>query len=126
MDEELLERLKKLKIEDIIWIILIGIILLSIYANSIEKKYLLNRDQKSKEMYRELQIFIFGVAFLIYLYYTIDGYLDIRSLKKEDSSNKIYYTYLSFLSSVLILLGGIILFYIAICDKEVEAEIAFN
>ena len=36
--EELNNKLKQLKIEDFIWVIYIGIIILSWYANNLEKK----------------------------------------------------------------------------------------
>ena len=36
IDEELIDRLKFLKAEDIIWTILIGLLLLSFYANKLE------------------------------------------------------------------------------------------
>ena len=37
--EELNSKLKQIRIEDFIWVIYIGIIILSWYANSLEKKY---------------------------------------------------------------------------------------
>ena len=58
MDEELLKRLKALRTEDFIWIILIGIILLSFYANNIERIFLITKDEYTKEKYRYLNIFI--------------------------------------------------------------------
>ena len=44
-----LKRLEDIKIENIVWIIYIGIIILSWYANSKEKKYLLYGDLLSKK-----------------------------------------------------------------------------
>ena len=49
IDEELLERLKLLKAEDIIWTILIGLLILSFYANKIERDFLIHHNQKSRE-----------------------------------------------------------------------------
>ncbi len=126
MNDDLQKRLKMLKTEDYVWFILIGIILLSLYNNTIEKKFLLFNDLKSKEKYRDIQIFIFLVVFIIYLYFAIDGYKDINSLKPTDSKEKIKGTYLSFISGVLIAIATGILLYIAIFDKNVETEIFFN
>ncbi len=126
MNDELQKRLKMLKIEDFVWFILIGIIILSLYNNTIEKKYLLYHDEVSKNKYRTIQIFIFLVVFIIYLYFAIDGYKDIKSLKISDSKEKIDGTYLSFISGVLIAIATGILLYIAIFDKNIETEIFFN
>ena len=39
---------------------------------------------------------------------------------------KKYFTYLSFIGSLLILISGLIFLYIAYNDQELDAEIAFN
>ena len=48
-NEEINKRLKQLNTEDFIWFIYIGIIILSLYANTFERKYFINNDIKSKE-----------------------------------------------------------------------------
>lgn len=126
MNEELLKRLRELEIEDMIWIVLIGIILLSFVANSYERDYLIRKNECSKRKYRELMIFIFSVAFLTYFYYFMDSIRDIRELKIGDSFTKRQNTYLSFVSSALIVVAGAILWYIAYTDEDIETEIAFN
>ena len=55
---EKLERLKDIKTENFIWIIYIGIILLSWYANSKEKKAILYDDEVSRKEYQKLMILI--------------------------------------------------------------------
>ena len=59
-----LDRLEDIKKENIVWIIYIGIIILSYYANSKEKKYILYNDEKSKKEYQNLMIIIFLVYVL--------------------------------------------------------------
>ena len=61
-----LKRLEDIKIENIVWIIYIGIIILSWYANSKEKKYLLYNDLISKKEYQNLLILIFTILVIIY------------------------------------------------------------
>ena len=46
------ERLKKLEIEEIIWLVLIIIILLSFIANIFERDYLIYQNEESKRRYR--------------------------------------------------------------------------
>lgn len=124
IDGELIERLKLLKAEDIIWTILIGLLLLSFYANAIERDYLIHGNLISKEKYRHLQIFIFVVATLTYLFYVIYDFKDMVQLKETDSSKKVEHTYLSFIASLFILIAGIIFIYIAVTDTELETEIS--
>ena len=56
--EDKLERLKDIKTENFIWIIYIGIIVLSWYANSKEEKFILYDDEISKKQYQNLMILI--------------------------------------------------------------------
>ena len=56
---ELENKLKEINIENNIWIIYIGIIILSWYSNSLEKDYFINNNQYSKEKYRKIIILIF-------------------------------------------------------------------
>ena len=126
MNEETKNRLKKLKIEDLVWYILIGIIILSLYNNQVERKFIIFNDYQSKEKYRFLQIFIFSVALIIYLYYAYDGYKDLKSLNIYDSKQKIIGTKLAYLSGILVAIATAILLYVAIFDTNVETEIFFN
>ena len=48
MDKGKLDKLKDIKVENFVWVIYIIIIILSYYANSVEKKFLLYDDEKSK------------------------------------------------------------------------------
>ena len=123
---ELKDKLKQLKNEEIIWIIYIGIIFMSFYANYFEKKYFINNDHISKEKYRKIMIFIFSILIVVYLYFLKDSYDDIQNLNLYDSNNKKNLTYLSFLGSLFIFLSGIIFLYIAIKDEDIDVELAFN
>lgn len=120
------ERLKKLEIEEVIWLVLIIIILLSFIANVFERDYLIYQNEESKKRYRELMIIIFGGALITYSYYFIDSIKDLQRIKISDSKGKKEGTYLSFISSLFIVLAGIILLYIAYTDYDIDTELAFN
>lgn len=66
MDDKL-KKLKEIKVENVIWIIYIGIIILSWYANSKEKKYLLYDDLLSRKEYQNLLVIIFTILLVILL-----------------------------------------------------------
>ena len=120
------KKLNQLRIEDFIWFIYIGIIFLSWYSNNLERKYFIYNDLISKKNYRETMIFIFSILIIVYFYFVKDSYDDVRNLTIYDTDEKIKLTYISFIGSILIAISGIIFLYIAIKDKEIEVELAFN
>lgn len=126
MDEELIDRLKQIKTEDYIWVIYLIIIAFSFYSNVVERHYLIFKDEMSKIKYRYILMGIFLTALIIYIYYLIGSYKDIKNLKSTDSYSKKNLTQLSFVASFLIVISGIIFLYIAYNDKDVEIELAFN
>jgi uncharacterized membrane protein len=123
---EKLDRLEDIKMENYIWVIYIGIIILSWYANSKEKRYILYNDLKSQKEYQNLLIFIFSILVIIYYYFTKSSFDDLIDLKNEDTTKKKALTYASFIGSLLILISGIIFLIIAILDDEIDTELAFN
>lgn len=125
-NEDILNRIKQINIENKIWIIYIGIIILSWYANSFEKKYFLFKDNPSKKKYQDLTIIIFSILVLVYFYFLKSSLEDIKNIKPNDSKQKKKLIYLSFIGSLLVFISGLIFLYIAINDEEINVEIAFN
>lgn len=120
------EKLKKLKQEDIVWVIYLVIIGLSFYSNMIERKYILENDETSKNKYRLINMTIFTLAVLIYIYFTYDNYKEVKKLNPNDGERKIKFTYLTLIGAVLALISGLIFLYVSIYDIDIETEIAFN
>lgn len=123
---ELKEKLDELKTEDYIWLLYIGIIIISWYSNNVERKYFITGDLKSKEKYQRLMVLIFTILLVVYFYFTKSSYDDILKLKQSDSKSKKDLTYLSFLGSFLVLISSIIFLYIAFKDENLDVELAFN
>lgn len=121
-----LEKLNDIRIENIVWLVYIGIIILSYYANSKEKRYLLYNDQKAKQEYQNLLIIIFSILLVIYYHFAKDSYEDVKNLNNFDSKKKKTLTKFSFLGSFLILISGIIFLGLAIADDDIDIELAFN
>ena len=117
------EKLKEINNEEIVWIIYLGIILLSFYSNSLEKDYFINNNLDSKKKYQNTLIIIFTILVIIYFYFLYDSYQDIKNVPLN---NETKLNYLSFLASLLIFTSGIIYLYIAIKDENIDVEIAFN
>ncbi len=121
-----LEIFNKLKTEESIWILYLIIICLSFYSNSIGRDYYATRSNDSKKKYREINIFIFSLALVSYVYYFKDSLDGVNSLTVDDSNKKVFFNKLSLMASTLILISGIILLYIAISDSNIDIELAFS
>ena len=123
---ELNKKLKELKAEEIVWIVYIGIIILSFYSNNLERKYFINNDVDSRRKYTNIMIIIFTILLIVYMYFAKTSLDDVKELDKDDSDGKKNLTYLSFLGSLLILISGVIFLYIAIQNENLDVELAFN
>ncbi len=124
--EEINKKLNQIKIEDFIWIIYIGIIILSFYSNRLEADYYVNNNKISKEKYRKNIILIFSILVFVYIYFLKSSIDDINNLKPWDSLEKKRLVILSFIASLLIAISGFIFLYIAFKDNNLDVELAFN
>lgn len=124
MNDEIINRIKEIDRENFIYIIFFIILILSYIANEIEKDYFIKRNDIDKNNYYYLQIFIFGIIVLVNIYYVIISYREIRLLQIQENFNKRKYAYLDFIASLAALVAGLILLYIAITDREIDAEIS--
>ena len=124
--EEINEKLKILNTEDYICLIYIGIIFMSWYSNSLERKYFTENDIESKTKYQKIMVLIFTILIVIYLYFLKESINDIKNLKPWDTPKKKNLVYLSFLGSLLIAISGFIFLYISIVDENLDIELAFN
>ena len=126
MNDDLTKKLEELRIEDYIWVIYIGIIILSWYSNNLERKYFIYNDEGSKFKYRKIIILIFTILIFVYLYFLKDSYDSVKELKETDGDEKKRLVILSFIASLLIVISGFIFLYIAIRDEDLNVELAFN
>ena len=127
MDEDkLYKKLKEIKTEDFIWIIYIGIIFLSWYANDLEKNFFIFKNEDSKNKYRHVMILIFTVLVIIYLYFLKDSWDSFKNIDKVNNRKTKELITLSFIASLLIFISGIIFLYIAFKDENLDVELAFN
>ncbi len=120
------DKLKQIRTEDIIWFIYIGIIFLSWYANYLESDYYLHQSVTSKKHYRQIMIFIFSILIIVYGYFLKSSFSDMQRLSIHDSEKKKILVYASFLGSLLIFISGIIFLLVAIYDEDLDVELAFN
>ncbi len=124
--DEILNKLKEIKIENYIWIIYIVIIFMSWYSNSLEKDYFINKNINSKIKYRNIMLIIFSILLIVYLYFLYDAYTSLRNLKPSASKKERDLATLSFVASLLITISGAIFLYITYNDNDLNIELAFN
>ena len=124
MNYNINKRLKQIETENKIWILYLLIIVLSFYANHLEKDYFLTNNNQSKETYRKINATIFIILILVYSYFEKDA---IESFKQKNKSTTQYkYDTLSLIATTAVLISGIIFLYIIISDENLYEEIAFN
>ena len=100
---ELNSRLKQIDVENFIYYVYIFIIILSFYANKLEKDYLIFKNESSKKQYRIILIIIFSIAIIVYFYYF---YVNYQSVKNEHNNQKVvFYNNLSLFASTLVLIS---------------------
>ncbi len=124
--KELNEKLKQITIEDYIWILYLGIIFMSWYGNSYERKFYIYNDSNSKKKYKSITILIFSILIIVYLYFLKGSITDVKNIKPYYTKKKKDLIYLSFLGSLFVALSGAIFLFIAITDNNLDVEIAFN
>ena len=124
-NKEIKERINDINIENIIWGIYIFIIILSFYSNILEKDYFINNNIESKDKYRLLNIVIFSILLVVYIYFFNDSCSNLKNINEYDD-NKKEKIILAFLASLFVLISGIIFLYLAYEDKNLDVELAFN
>ena len=123
MDNELRSRLQEIKNEDVILLIFIILIIITYIANQHERNYFVNRVESSKKIYYYLQIIVFLSVVIINLYYIALSYQEVTNLPPNSSYKRRKYANLSLTASLVALVAGLIILYIAITDTEIDAEI---
>ncbi len=99
-------KLKRLKNEDLIWLIYFFIVIGALMSNEYEKNYLLTGDSSNQKRFKILNITIFCVAFFIYLYFVLLNYEDVQTLRKDASRKEVLNVHIGLISSILFLVAG--------------------
>lgn len=115
------EKLRLLRNEDLIWITYIFISVAAIVSNHFEKQYDLSKDKDAYKKYKTINICIFTVAFFIYLYFFITIHEKLKNVR--ESTERFRLTQAQLFGAILFLIGGIIYLIVEISETE-NAEIA--
>lgn len=121
---DVFNRLKRLKNEDLIWIIYFFIITFAIISNVLEKDYILTNDKIAYKKSKTINIILFLVTFFIYLYFVLLFTKDLNNMERNFNNQNYRNTFLQLIAALLFLIGGSIYLFQAIFDKDIE-EIGF-
>ena len=117
------KKLKRLKNEDMIWIIYFFIVIFAIYSNKLDRDYLLKHDKGAYKREKTINITIFFVAFFIYLYFVLLLTEDIGSMEKNFNDPVYRSTFISLIAAILFLVGGAIYLINEITRKDDTLDI---
>ena len=102
------KKLKRLKNEDIIWIIYFFIVVFALYSNKLDRDYLLKKDKDAYKREKSINITIFFIAFFIYLYFLLLLTEDLGNMEKNFDNPNYRSTFIQLIAAILFLIGGAI------------------
>lgn len=105
---DILNKLKRLKTEDFIWLLYFFITALAVLSNAYERNFFLTKNTKAKEKSKVINIILFLIAFFIYLYFALSFASDLNNLEKNFNHKNYRNTLMQLIASLLFLIGGAI------------------
>ncbi|MBE6161524.1 MAG: hypothetical protein E7158_04840 [Firmicutes bacterium] len=112
------ELLRKIQIEDYIWIINFFIIIFALLSNNYEKDYIISGNTNSKSKYKSINIGIFIVLFIIYSYFAFGRIKKVNNEKNTPFNKEILIDEANLVAALLILLGSFIYLVDEIIDNN--------
>ena len=117
------KKLKRLKNEDIIWIIYFFIVVFALYSNKLDRDYLLKKDKDAYKREKSINITIFFVAFFIYLYFLLLLTEDLGNMEKNFDNPNYRSTFIQLIAAILFLIGGAIYLINEITRKDDDLDV---
>lgn len=119
--DEINNKIKEIKIENIVIYIYFILLIVYLYANKVEINYLYFKNELDKEKYKNLLYIFFGISLIISLLFAINN---IKELYEYEENIEVYkLKKLSALSGILIVITTIIYLYIIYKDENINLEI---
>ena len=118
---ELEEKLKEIKIENIVIYIYFILLIIYLYANKVEINYIYFQNEKDKEKYRNLLYIFFGISLIISILFALSNIKDLYEYEANYETYKL--KELSAIAGVLIVITTIIYLYIIYKDEDINLEV---
>ena len=117
------KKLKRLKNEDIIWIIYFFIVVFALYSNKLDRDYLLKKDKEAYKREKSINITIFFIAFFIYLYFLLLLTEDLGNMEKNFDDPNYRSAFIQLIAAILFLIGGAIYLINEITRKDDDLDV---
>lgn len=117
------KKLKRLKNEDIIWIVYFFIVVFALYSNKLDRDYLLKKDKDAYKREKSINITIFFLAFFIYLYFLLLLTEDLGNMEKNFDDPNYRSTFIQLIAAILFLIGGAIYLINEITRKDDDLDV---
>ena len=116
-------RLKRLRNEDIIWIIYFFIVVFALYSNKLDRVFLLKHDNGAYKNEKYINISIFFVTFFIYLYFVLLLTEDLSNMERNFNNDNYRSTFIQLIAALLFLIGGSIYLINEIVRKDNDLDV---
>lgn len=111
MNSSINETLKNIQTEDLIWIIYLFLAIASLISNEYEKETLLRTGNQRNNDSKKINVTIFTITFIIYIYFAYINLKDIQKIKngiQNNSTRSIIESQARLIASLLFIVGGAI------------------
>ena len=120
MNEDIIKRLKQVKIDNLISLLFIVGSLLNIYANGITKEYILSNDPKKEKKANDIYSFVLFLTLFIYVYFAKRNYSFLKKSIENNEDGEL--EKIRFLGTVLLIIGLSFTIYAQVNDSNDEGE----
>lgn len=105
------KRLKVLEIENIIWLTYIIFAIFGIRANNLEAADIKNGNNNNRKSYKKINIGIFVVALIIYIYFAL---LSGKNYQEKKTRGRL----MVFIGSIFVLIAGTLFLIAEVTDDD--------
>ena len=113
MNREKISEINRLSFEDILWIIFIGLSILNIVSNNLQKEFVITENQFYENKANNISIKVLITLVFVYLYFFVRNY---NMYKNKDNSTDI--DLVKVVGSLLFVIGAICLLYFQVNSDD--------
>ena len=122
MNNNIIETLKRINIEDYIWIIYLFLVGYNLYSNYLEKKFLISKDKYLYNKFHSINTTVSFIALIIFIYFLIIAYEDLNKLNTNSKEDEKKFKTLTFIASLLFVIGSAISLYVVAKSPDLDNE----
>ncbi len=122
MNNNIIETLKRINIEDYIWIIYLFLVGYNLYSNYLEKKFLISKDKYLYNKFHSINTTVSFIALIIFIYFLIIAYEDLNKLNINSKEDEKKFKTLTFIASLLFVIGSAISLYVVAKSPDLDNE----